>query len=158
MGSHRLIVLTIILTVPTRLGYIDVHFPVGALDFDHILTLVGTFFIAIYTPIYSLLKRRRPEKLKVLLNIHIFGSLISFLFISLHYAGETAPRTGEGLALYIIVAILVATGWLYRFNLIPENAKKVYPPHFNRWFHISLITAFYIVVIIHTLKRTGILF
>ncbi len=162
-AATALSILTIVLTVPVRLGFIDTHFLIGPFavghifDFDHVFVSIGTFFIAIYTPIYYVLKRRHPAKLNALLNIHIFGSLLSFLFISIHYAVAKTPRTAEGLGLYVTVILLTVTGYIHRFNLIPEKMKNAYPPHFNRWLHISLTTAFYIMMILHVLKRTGII-
>ncbi|MBU1940321.1 MAG: DUF4405 domain-containing protein [Candidatus Thermoplasmatota archaeon] len=109
------------------------------------------------------MKRHYSKRVQSLLNIHIFGFLISFLFVSIHFAGQIArppqfyPELGEGIALYITMALLVATGFLHRFQIIPKKAQKYYPPHFNRYYHVSITTAFYIIIMIHIFLNLDIL-
>jgi hypothetical protein len=85
------------------------------------------------------------------------------MLISIHYAGQIGrpsqfyPEFGEGIALYITMLLLVTTGFIHRFQIIPRKAKKYYPPHFNRYYHISITTAFYIIIIIHVLINISIL-
>jgi hypothetical protein len=57
------------------------------------------------------------------------------------------PDLGTGIALYIVMLTLVITGFLHRFKIIPSVA-----PHQNRFLHISVTSAFYIVIIIHILQ------
>ena len=79
------------------------------------------------------------------------------MFISIHFAGQIGrpqqfyPELGEGIALFIIMVLLVATGFIHRFQIIPKKAGKYYKPHFNRYYHVSITTAFYIVIIVHVL-------
>ena len=93
-------------------------------------------------------------------RIHVFSNLFAFSLVSIHFAQQMSssfhPEDRTGLTTYIIVSILVITGFLNRFQLLGQG--KVYPPHRNRFLHISLTTAFYIVVIIHILHTLGFLF
>ncbi|MFX1487037.1 MAG: hypothetical protein ACFFBS_08100, partial [Promethearchaeota archaeon] len=59
------------------------------------------------------------------------------------------PDLGAGLALYILVTLLVATGYLYRYRPIKSKSGKVFPPHFNRALHVGLVSGVYIVLIVH---------
>jgi len=105
--------------------------------------------------LYYILKRRFPQQYKILLNLHIFGFTTAFLLVSIHLAGQLSrplqfyPDLGGGVALYIIVAILVATGYLFRYNLITLRGGKKLQPHTSRMLHVSLISGLYIVLIVH---------
>ena len=157
LAASTVLIITFLIIVFVLIDWIDTGFFVGPLRFSHWMVIIGTIFIAIYTPIFYFLKRRYPRKLKHLLNIHVFGFLISFLLISIHFAGQIGrpqqfyPELGEGIALFIIMLLLVATGFIHRFQIIPKKAGKYYKPHFNRYYHVSITTAFYIVIIVHFL-------
>ena len=163
LASSTLLIITFIIIVFILADWIDTGFFVGPIRFSHWMVLIGTFFIAIYTPMFYFLKRRYPKRLKNLLNIHVFGFLISFMFISIHFAGQIGrpqqfyPEIGEGIALFIIMVLLVATGFIHRFQIIPKKAGEYYKPHFNRYYHVSITTAFYIVIIVHILVNVGII-
>ena len=163
LAASTILLITFLIIVFILLDWVDTGFFVGPLRFSHWMAIIGTSFIAVYTPIFYFLKRRYSKKLQSFINIHIFGFLISFLFVSIHFAGQLSrpeqfyPELGEGIALYITMALLVATGFLHRFQIIPKKARKYYPPHFNRYYHVSITTAFYIIIIIHILFNLGIL-
>jgi uncharacterized membrane protein YidH (DUF202 family) len=163
LAASTLLIITFVIIVFVLIDWIDTGFFVGPLRFSHWMVLVGSFFIAVYIPIFYFLKRRYSKKQKYLLNIHVFGFLISFMFISIHFAGQIGrpqqfyPELGEGIALFIIMILLVATGFIHRFQLIPKKAGKYYKPHFNRYYHVSITTAFYIVIIVHALINVEIL-
>jgi hypothetical protein len=117
----------------------------------------GSLFIAIATPLYSFLKRRSPEKRKLLSNVHIFGNLSAFLLISIHFSqhmsrpAEFFPDLGTGLALFIAISILVTTGVLQRFQIVRKLAG------YYRLIHIGATMTFYIIIVIHILHGLGIL-
>jgi hypothetical protein len=163
LAASTLLIVTFFIVVFVLIDWIDTGFFVGPLRFSHWMGIIGTFFTAIYTPIFYVLKRRYPKKLKNLLNIHVFGFLISFMLISTHFAGQISrpqqfyPELGEGIALFIIMFLLVATGFIHRFQMIPKKTGKQYKPHFNRYYHVSITTAFYIVIIVHVLINVEIL-
>ncbi len=129
------------------------HTPVGAFFLHHWFSWTGATFIAVFTPIYYFLKRRYPKKYQLLVRTHIFGNLISFGLITTHFAAHMgrpeAPESKTGLVMYIAVAVLVLTGFLLRFQLLRKQMK------FTRYVHTSIITTFYIIVIIHVLHGLG---
>ena len=163
LAASALLIITFFIIVFILIDWIDTGFFVGPFRFSHWMVLIGTFFVAIYTPMFYFLKRRYAKRLKCLLNIHVFGFLVSFLFISIHFAGQMGrpqqfyPELGEGIALFVIMVLLVATGFIHRFQIIPKKAGKYYKPHFNRYYHVSITTAFYIVIIVHILVNVGII-
>jgi hypothetical protein len=163
LAASALLIVTFFIIVFVLIDWIDTGFFVGPLRFSHWMGVIGTFFIAIYTPMFYVLKRLYQKRLKYLLNIHVFGFLISFTFISIHFAGQIGrpqqfyPELGEGIALFIVMALLVATGFIHRFQIIPKKTGKYYKPHINRYYHVSITTAFYIVIIVHVLINVGIL-
>ena len=156
--AFGLIVVTIVLSVATYLRWFDLNFFVGPYRYTHWLSWIGTLFIAFFTPAYYLLKNRNAKKLKILLRIHVFGNLISFLLISIHYAQQVGrpprffPDLGTGVVLYILLPLLVASGFLHRFQVIRRIR-----PHLNRFLHVSLTLSFYIVILVHILQGLNIL-
>ena len=145
--------------VAVYFDWLSVSFFVGPLRFGHWLGVLGTLFIVFFTPTYYVLKRRYPRRLRVMLNVHIFGTLFSFILISIHFAQQMSrppqfyPDLGTGVISYIATLILVLTGFLHRFRLL--EGGRVYPPHRNRFLHLSITFTFYLVVVFHTLRNFG---
>ncbi len=148
------LIIIVIITITIFLDFIDTGFFLGPLRFSHWMGIIGAFFIIFFAPLFYYLKRRYPKRYKILMNIHVFGFTTSFLLVSIHFAGQLSrplqfyPDLGAGLALYIIVALLVGTGYLFRYNPFKWKRKKV-SPHFNRTLHVGLISGLYIVMIVH---------
>jgi hypothetical protein len=157
-----IILATIYLSVAMYFRWLPLSFRLGGLFFAHWLGIVGSAFIAIYSPIYYVMKRRYPRRVKGLVRIHVFGNLLSFTFISIHIAQQLGrppqfyPDLGAGLALYIITLILVATGFIHRYGLLARFGRYQLP-HRNRFTHIALTLSFYIVVLVHALRNTGVI-
>jgi uncharacterized membrane protein YidH (DUF202 family) len=153
-----IILVTIPLSAATYFRWFQLNFFVGPFRFTHWLSWIGTFFIACFTPAYYVLKRKYPRKLKTLLRIYAFGNLISFLLISIHYAQQVGrppkffPDLGTGLVLYIVMSLLVASGFFHRFQIL-----KTIKPHLNRFLHVSITLSFYLVIIVHSLQGLHIL-
>ena len=163
LAALILLVISFIIPLFILINWIDTGFFVGPIRLSHWMGIIGTFFIAVYTPIFYILKRLYPQRLKYLLNIHVFGFLLSFMFITIHFAGQISrpqqfyPELGEGIALFIVMFLLVITGFIHRFQIVPKKSGKYYKPHFNRFYHVSITTAFYIVILVHVLINVGIL-
>ena len=157
-----IVLVTIYLSFATYFRWLPLSFRIGGLFFAHWLGIVGASFIGIYTPIYYILKRRYPKRLKGLVKIHVFGNLLSFTLISIHIAQQLGrppqfyPDLGAGLALYIITLILVATGFIHRYGLL-ASLGRYQMPHRNRFTHVALTLSFYIVIFVHALRNVGIL-
>jgi hypothetical protein len=151
--SIALFVVAVLLSLGTAYRWFDIRFRVGNYFITHWLAIIGTSFTMAYTPFYYVVKRRRPLWIKKLIATHMFGNLISFTFISMHNAQQLTrpaqfpPDFGTGVALYIVMLTLVITGFLHRFKIIPSLV-----PHQNRFLHISVTSAFYIVIIVHILQ------
>jgi hypothetical protein len=132
-------------------------FFVGPLFFVHWLGLAATIFIATLVPIYYILKRQRPQNIRTLLKVHVFGNLLSFLLVSIHFAQNTGrlsafvPRLGEGVVLFLVMSIIVATGMIERFGARHKNVKYTKP------LHRYTVALFYIVIAFHVLQALNIL-
>ena len=150
-----LLLTTAIIMAAILLDLFSTGFRLGPFRFSHWTAWIGTIFIAVYAPLYHLLKRRYPQKLDLLMDIHTFGFLAAFLLISIHFASQMGrpaqafPDLGEGIALYVTMLLLVATGVVQRFWRPEKRSHRRYTPRINRSFHISLITTFYIVIAVH---------
>jgi hypothetical protein len=148
-----LVLITIFLSIVTYLRFFNLNFFIGPFRFTHWLSLIGTIFIAIFTPVYYILKRKRPKNFGTMLKIHVFGNLLSFLLISIHFAQQAGrpprfyPDLGTGLVLYILMPLLVISGFLHRFRVV-----KSLKPHINRYYHTSLTLSLYIVIFVHALQ------
>ncbi len=154
-----LLLVTVLLMVGTYLRWLPLNFAVGPYRFTHWLSWIGTLAIALLTPVFYVLRRRYPRRNPALTRLHIFSNLISFLFIAFHFAQQmsrsTHPEDRTGLTLFLLVTILVASGVLHKLQIL--EARGRYPPHRNRFLHVSITTAFYIVVSIHVLHNLGFL-
>ena len=141
------------------LHWLPLNFTLGSYRFTHWLSWIGSIFIIVFTPIFYILRRRYPQKNAELVRAHVFSNLFSFMLISIHFTSQMIraihPEDRTGLTLYIIMILLVATGFLHRFQILGNG--RLYPPHRNRYLHISITTAFYIVIIIHIVHTLGIL-
>ncbi len=153
-----IVIVTALLMVITYVHWINISFFIGPLRFSHWLAIIGTIYIAIATPAFVLLKRHNPEKYKGLLRYHIFGNLLFFSLISIHFAAQLGrsvafyPSLGTGLALYIALTLEVISGFVERFPLIKQIDHKT-----NQFVHASLVMVFYLVIIFHVLITLRIL-
>jgi hypothetical protein len=158
-----ILALTTIIAIPTYLRWINLRIQIGPFYFTHWLSIIGSTFIAVYTPIYYIYKRRNPKQIKTLVRVHIFGNLLSVMLISIHYAQQIGrpeqffPDLGTGLTLYIVMFILVATGFLTRFGIIQRFGFSRVFPHQNRFLHIAITFSFYLSILIHSLQNFGII-
>lgn len=154
--SIAILIAATLLSFGTAFRWIDIRFRVGPYFITHWLSWLGTVFIATFTPLYYVVKRRRVRSIKTLIAVHMFGNLVSFAFISMHFAQQLTrpaqfpPDLGTGVALYVVMLVLVASGVLHRFKIIPSLV-----PHQNRYLHISVTSAFYIVIVTHILQGIG---
>lgn len=131
---------------------------IGPFRIIHYVAFTGALFIALGVILFVAFKRRSPSKYKAIVRVHAFGNLLSFLLISLHFAGQVGrpadfyPAFGTGLTLYIGMVLLVATGLTFRFRPFQKLS-----PATNRLFHVGLAFSFYIIILVHILHGLGIL-
>jgi hypothetical protein len=171
MGSHSnfsdvsfwviiiILLITAHVTTAIYLGRLNLNYKVFSEELTHILSIIGTSFIAIYTPIYYTLKRRSVKLLKPLLRIHMFGNITSFSLISTHIARRVLFfPLGVGILTYTLLFLLWLSGFVFRFRLLkPFGVIVKNVPHYNRSFHISLTVSFYIVLLFHLVNAVYIL-
>lgn len=151
-------VATAFLMVADKLTLIHFGFFVGPFRANHWFVWIGSLYVAFSVPMIAILKKRYKTKFLSLFRIHVFGNLLAFLLISLHFAGqinrpaEFYPDLGTGLTLYIIMLLLVATGFTHRFGLIPRIKSQT-----RKFVHVGLSFSFYIIIGIHILHGLGFL-
>ena len=148
--SILLVFLTAVLMFAYYSRWFSFAATVGPFRIIHYLAFIGTFYIAFGVILFSVLKRRSPQKYATLLRVHVFGNLVAFLLVSLHFAGQLGrpvfPELGTGLALYMGMMLLVGSGVVLRFRFIRSSN-----PQTTRFVHTGVAVAFYIVIVVHIL-------
>ncbi len=138
------------------------NFLVGPFRFSHWLSIVGTIYIAIATPLFTVLKRRFHVNWIRLVRFHMFGNLVFFALIALHFFAQVGrpasnfPEIGTGLAMFIAMSLQVVSGFTQRFRSRRPFYNKLINPMTNKFVHASLVMVFYIVIIFHLLHGLGI--
>ena len=149
---------TVTVMLVVILHWVRIGFFIGPFRLSHWFVWVGTIYVAIAVPTIAILKKRYPQRYGTLFRTHVFGNLLAFMLISLHFASQISrsadsyPELGTGLALYIAMVLLVGTGFLQRFQLIPSIKPQSY-----RFVHIGSAFAFYLIIIVHILHGLAIL-
>ena len=155
-AALSIIVASVVLMVADRLQWVHFGFLVGPFRLNHWFVLVGSLYIAFVVPVIAVAKRRYPGRFMSLFRLHVFGNLLAFVLISLHFAGqinrpaEFYPDLGTGLVLYIVMVLLVATGFTHRFQLLPQIKSQT-----RKFVHVGLSFSFYIIIGIHILHGLG---
>ena len=150
--SLAILLFTLLFSAVAYVRWYSLGFFVGSLFFVHWLGLAASVFITVLVPVYYVLKRRRPQKLKTLLRLHVFGNLFSFLLVSIHFAQNTGrlsgfiPRLEDGFVLFLVLSIIVATGMLERFGARHKIVKYTKPVHRYS------VAVFYLVMAVHVLQ------
>ncbi len=157
--ASLIILATIVLVIAILADWIFLGVLIGPLRLSHWLSWMGSLFIVFYSPLFYTLRRSKFPRKKMLLDIHVFGYLIAFSMISVHYAGQLSrpvsnyPPFAEGIALLAMIIFLVITGVLQAFVLKLEKSNKKINRRTNRYFHVCLVLGFYIVVIVHMIAN-----
>jgi hypothetical protein len=146
-----IILATILLIIAMLGGWLNVYFFIGPFLFAHWLGIAGTAFIAIYVPIYSLLRRNKLKTPGALLATHILGNLLAVMLISIHFISQVyrviqaLPQVAAGALSYFILLALVVTGILLSFGIL-KRLERLW-----KFIHITLAAFFYLVTVIHLL-------
>lgn len=150
-----IVLVTLYLMVATYFRWINLHFTVDLFSasffLHHWFSLIGTLFIAVFVPTYYVLKRRYAKRLKALLRFHVFGNLLAFLLVSIHFAQQIGrpiqfyPDLGTGIVLYPTMIILVVTGFFQRFQIAKSLGKSW------KFIHTGMTVTFYMTILIHVL-------
>lgn len=159
-GSPTVVWLIIAATGAMMVGVgtraIDLHFTIGPWNMHHWLSWVGATFIAFFTPVFYVLKRRSRESREAVLPWHVFGGLIAAAAVSAHFIqhvtrpAEFFPDLGTGIVLYAALAISVFTGVLMRYRLLSGAMREW------RALHVGATVTFYLAIVMHVLEGLGI--
>ena len=143
------------IVVITYMRLYPVEAYIGPLQVYHWAGVSGLSIIGVFVPIYSVLKRHYPKTRRSLFDIHMYVNLFAFELVSLHFGilGQIKPQTdtGTGFLLYSVIALLVFTGILRRFQFA-RSKMQIW-----RFLHVSLTLSFYIIGINHILGALEIL-
>ena len=139
--------------VDTYMRLWDIYFSIGPFSSDHWLSIIGGTYLLIFIVIFAYMKRYTAVNRGTLLKVHVFGNLLAVMFVSVHFAEQMghAHDLGTGLATYLLLVVIVATGFMMRFGLLTQQRESW------RLFHVGLSLSLFIVVVIHALKNFGIL-
>jgi hypothetical protein len=130
---------------------------VGPLPFHHWASITGMSIIALFVPIYSILKRRQPKTRRSLYKIHPYINMAAFGLISVHFAHHLIEEinpvidTGTGFLQYLVLTSLVATGIIRKFQFAPKQTKMW------SFLHVSLTVSLYLIVSMHVLRALRLL-
>jgi hypothetical protein len=156
--ASLLVLTSLILMIVIYFDLVDVGFIVGSYRFHHWSVILGSFYVAIITPFFAVLKRIKLDSLRSLMRVHVFGNLFAFVFVSIHFAGQLSrplefyPDLGSGVGLYVAMGMLVLTGFLLRFGLVSGGSRRLI-----RVVHVIAVLSFYLVILVHALSGFGII-
>jgi hypothetical protein len=156
--ATAIVTILAVLVVVTYFHIIRFNFVIGDYRFSHWLSFAGTIYIAVASPVFALLKRKFQNSYLSLVRFHMYGNLIFFTLITIHFTSQIArpatsyPELGTGVALFVAMSLQVASGFTQKFRTqkININAKA------NRLIHASLIVVFYVIIVFHVLHGLGI--
>ena len=137
------------------LRLLPLNIRLGSFFVAHWLGIAGTIFIAVFTPVFCILKRRSPKRYRTLLGVHVTGNLVSVTFIGIHFAQQVRRwpniQLATGIALGAMLILQASTGVVGRFQ-IGGSLRRYW-----RFIHTALPLTFYLVIIIHVLHGLGFL-
>jgi len=146
-----LVIITGILMYTVYIRLYPLHFEVAGELLHHWFSWAGALFVAVYIPIYHVLKRRYPKHYRGLLDVHIFGNLIAVALVSIHFTQQITrppvayPDLGTGIVLYPTMLLLVLAGFILAFRFAKTRYRVWW------FFHASLGITFYMVIVVHIL-------
>jgi hypothetical protein len=152
-----IVIITVVFSLLTYNHTIRLSFFVGPLRFSHWLSIIGTIGIAIATPLFIIFKRSFLPSYAKIVRFHIFGNLIFFSLITIHFAAQIArpaasfPELGTGLAMFIAMSLQIILGFTQRFRSQRPLYKKLINPRTNQFIHAGLVLVFYSVILFHVL-------
>jgi len=146
---------TVISSIAAYVFWYNLTFFMGPYLFVHWLGLIATAFVGVSIPIQYFVKRKRPQNFKTTLKIHTTGNLVAFSLISIHFAQNVGrlsgalQRIGAGFALYLVLAVIMATGIMDRYQTKRSRYIKAA--------HKYTVIILYLIMLIHALEGFNIL-
>ncbi|MCW4023594.1 MAG: hypothetical protein NWF01_00980 [Candidatus Bathyarchaeota archaeon] len=135
-----------------RLPFVQVTILGATHSLTHWIGWAGALYIAFTTPLLPIIKHKKIEHLKTILNLHMIGNLLAVLLVSIHFVHQITrpvafyPDLGTGIVLYSTMVLLVATGMLLNLGVV-----KLYKQW--RFLHPAFAVTFYIVIVMHIIQN-----
>ena len=142
----------IVASVGTYLRWWNLSAAAGGYTIDNWLGWGGSGLLAILVPSYSLLKRHSKLSFHTLVQWHVWGNLVAFGLISMHFAQhlDRAVHFGfpldTGFSIYLLLSGIVITGVIKRFTLMHKAQEQI------RLIHLGLGLSLIVVVPVHILS------
>jgi hypothetical protein len=115
----------------------------------HWIGWAGTLYLAFATPVYPIVKRKHPHRMRKTLYLHVVGNLLAVFLVSVHFAHQVTrpassyPDLGTGVVLYAAMVLLVASGMVLVSGVGKRLIKHV------QFVHPALALTFYLVIAMH---------
>jgi hypothetical protein len=136
--------------VLSYLGLIPLTYKLGPYYLNHWLGWLPMGFIAIYIPIFVILKKRDPRIYGKLMKVHEIGFVVAFMLVSLHIGSQIRrvfpPEIGTGIAAYLSVLALVVTGIMRKNQILATRMATL------RFVHLSMAVSFFLVIVLHVIR------
>jgi hypothetical protein len=132
------------------LGLIPLGSKLGPYPLNHWIGWLSLGFIAVFIPIFIILKKRSPRIFQRLMRMHEVSLLSAFILVSLHIGWQIKmvfpPELGTGIAAYVCLFVLVVTGIMQR-NLIFVKCMTAL-----RFVHLSMAVNFFLIIVFHVIR------
>jgi hypothetical protein len=151
--AAALVAAIVVLTAGIYSGWWDFTAVVGRYTVTHWLGWIGSGYLAVTIPMYSVLKRVFKIQSPRLVAAHVFSNLIAFGAISVHFAYRLGPLEftiafGTGLVMYLVLTGIVTAG------LIKHFTTSVKLQNHMTFIHRGLSLSLIIELPIHILRNT----
>ena len=148
--SFTAVAVGLVLAVLSYLGLIPLGYKLGPYWLNHWLGWSSMGLIAIYVPIFVILKRRNPKIYGKLIRVHEVGFIIAFMLVSLHIGSQIRrvfpPEIGTGIAAYVSLFALVVTGIMRKNQILATRMATL------RLVHLSMAVSFFLVIVFHVIR------
>jgi hypothetical protein len=140
----------LVLAVLSYLRLIPLGSDFGPYRLNHWAGWLSLGFIVIYAPLFTILKRRTPKVYQKLIRVHENGFILAFVLVSLHMGWQIRrvfpPELGTGIAAYVSLLVLVATGIMQRNWILATRIGTL------RFVHLSMAVGFFLVIVFHVIR------
>ena len=140
----------LVLAVLSYLGLIPLGYKLGPYWLNHWLSWFSMGVIAIYVPVFVVLKKRNPKIYSRLVKVHEIGFIVAFMLVSLHIGTQISrvfpPEIGTGIAAYVSLLALMVTGVLRKNQILATRMATL------RLIHLSMAVSFFLVIVLHVIR------
>ena len=148
--SFAAVAVGLMFAVLSYLGLIPLSYKLGPYWLNHWLGWLAMGLIAIYVPVFVILKKRTPKIYGKLIKVHEIGFIVAFMLVSLHIGSQIRrvfpPEIGTGIAAYISLLALVVTGIMRKNQILATRMATL------RTIHLSMAVSFFLVIVVHVIR------